>query len=61
MSLLENVRQIMMDWDWGDVGYGLGVGSINQSFVIDNVFLPHEIYLMVFHDGKGYARISPES
>jgi hypothetical protein len=39
----------------------MGVGSLNQSFVIDNVFLPHEIYLLNFHDGKGYARITPNS
>ena len=38
----------------------MGVGTINQTFVIDNAFLPHEIYLLIFHDGKGYARLGPE-
>ena len=41
LLLLDEVTELMEGWDWGDVGYGMGIGSLNQSFVIDNIFLPH--------------------
>jgi hypothetical protein len=41
VGLLGEVDRTLSKWEWGDVGYGLGVGCLNQSFVIDNVFLPH--------------------
>jgi hypothetical protein len=42
------------------MGEALCVGALNQTFMIDNYFLPHEIYLVHFHEKKGYAKISPE-
>ena len=42
------------------MGEALCVGALNKSFMIDSYFLPHEIYLVRFHEKKGYAKIRPE-
>ena len=60
VGLLDRVEVELGGWDWGEVGLGLGVGTLNHSFLVDNFFLPHELHLMRFHSGKGYMMASEE-
>jgi hypothetical protein len=57
--LFEEIEGVFGEWEWGELGNALGIGAVNLSYMIDSYFLPHELYLMTFHDGKGYAQISP--